>query len=129
MQIRKTNMEQWRGLYNGAWNAVVNNNVQTRPDGGGSMSIKERFFRNKLNLEFSYDDLMKLNDRLPENMKWSEVTSTLHQHHTVDGKDNIKYVSADGHFEIVYNGNNETQNQYNNPDDIRRIIITLPPQK
>lgn len=44
MQIRNTNMEQWRGLYNGAWNAVVNNNVQTRPDGGGSMSIKERFF-------------------------------------------------------------------------------------
>lgn len=62
---------------------------------------------------------MKLNDILPENMKWGEVTSTLHQHHTVDGKDNIKYISADGHFEIVYNGNNETQNQYNNPDDIR----------
>ena len=101
----------------GAWNEVINNSIQTRPS-GMSVSMEEHFFRNELNLEFSYDDLMKLNERLPENMQWGEVESDFHQHHTVDGKKNIKYVSADGHFEMVYNGYNEIQNQYNNPDDM-----------
>ena len=101
----------------GAWNAVINNNIQTRPS-GETVSMEEHFFRNELNLEFSYADLMKLNERLPDNMKWETVVATLHQNNTVNGKENIKYVSADGHFEIVYNGYNEIQNQYNNPDDM-----------
>lgn len=102
----------------GAWNAVINNNIQIRPS-GDAVSMEEHFFRNKLNLEFSYDDLMKLNEILPNDMKWYiENADTFHQNHTVDGKDNIKYVSGDGHFEIVYNGNYEIQNQYNNPYDM-----------
>ena len=36
----------------------------------------------------------------------------------VDGMENIKYVSADGHFELIYNGNNELLTQDNNPDDM-----------
>ncbi len=99
------------------WNFIISN--MASKSSSGTVSKWEHYYRNNLNIEFSYDELMKLNERLPENMKWTDdVAADFHQNHTVNGQDNIKYVSADGHFEIVYNANGEIQNQYNDTDDM-----------
>ena len=76
------------------------------------------FFRNSLNIEFSWSDFEKLQANLPPDMKWETVIASYHQNHKVNGIDNVKYVSADGHFEVVYNANNVLQTKNNNPDDM-----------
>lgn len=84
----------------------------------GVVTEWEHYYRNNLNLEFSYDELMKLNQRLPEDMRWETVAAKYHQNHKVNNKANIKYVSGCGHFEVVYNDNKEIQNRDNNTDDM-----------
>ena len=68
------------------------------------ISEEEHFFRNELNITYSYEDLQKINEVAPENVKWtlySPEKSALHQNTSSDNS-NKKYVSADGHFEAVY---------------------------
>ena len=72
-------------------------------------------------MQYSYSDFEKLNNRLPDNLKWvkcSDSASAEHQHHTVGGTNNEKWISADGHFEAVYSSAHVLQTQYNNPDDM-----------
>lgn len=111
--FRKTNYTKTEF---GGWNFIISN-MKSRPS-GGKVEEWEHYYRNNLNIEFSYDELMKLNEKLPDNMKWTTVVASFHQNHTVDGKENVKYVSGCGHFEIVFNARNEIQNQYNNTDDM-----------
>jgi len=95
--------------------------MSKRPSGWNGvvpLTIKEHYFRNSLNINFSWGEFQKLNARLPENMQWTTVIASMHQHHTVNGIENIKYVSADGHFEIIYNGAYELLTSENNPDDM-----------
>jgi RHS repeat-associated protein len=84
-----------------------------------SITQEQHYFRNSLNIEYTWETFEKLNSRLPESMKWSTVTAMLHQNHKLNNIDNVKYVSADGHFEVVYNSNNTLQTAINNSDDMR----------
>ena len=68
---------------------------------------KIHYFRNKLNVECSWSDFKKLNDRLPEGYKWKQMmppTDSMHQNTAPNTTTmrNRKYVSADGYFEAVY---------------------------
>ncbi len=104
-----TPYESWNNIISGMKSKPTNNTV----------SKWEHYYRNNLNIEFDYGTLYKLNNRLPDDLKWhEEELATYHQHHKVENKPNKKYVSACGHFEIVYNAYNEIQNIYNNPDDM-----------
>ncbi len=95
--------------------------MESRPDDWAGiipLSMREHFFRNKLNLNFTWEQFEKLSERLPNNMKWEKVIASFHQNHIVNGRENVKYVSPDGHFELVYNDNHELLTEYNNPDDM-----------
>jgi len=86
------------------------------------MYSKDHYFRNNLNIDLEWSELQKIqNDSsVPEYLKWyEEGLSTYHQHNTVDGEaSNVKYVSNDGHFEVVYNKNYVLQTIVNNPEDM-----------
>lgn len=86
---------------------------------GEAITPYEHYYRNKLNIEFDWYKFQKLKYRLPDNLQWNDnVKSDFHQYHQVNHIPNSKYVSACGHFEIIYNSKNIVQNQYNNPDDM-----------
>ena len=52
-------------------------------------------------------------------MKWDDsVAADYHQNITTNNKPNRKYVSFDGHFELVYNNDNILQTAKNNPLDM-----------
>ena len=103
--------------------------MKSKPSGWNGvipLSMNEHYFRNSLNLNFTWAQFEKLSERLSDKMQWEVVISTFHQHHTVNGKENIKYVSPDGHFELVYNGNYELLTKFNNPDDMGTYNYYLP---
>ncbi len=77
---------------------------------------KIHYFRNKLNVECSWSDFKKLNDRLPEGYKWKQMmppTDSMHQNTAPNTTTmrNRKYVSADGYFEAVYSYNGKLLNE------------------
>ena len=85
----------------------------------GAPTKAQHYFRNKLNLNFTWEQYQKLQERLPDDMKWIEnVAATLHQNNKVNGKDNRKYVSFDGHFELMFNDNNVLLTAANNCQDM-----------
>lgn len=98
------------------WNNIIKK-MDARPS-NFKINEDEHFFRNELNIEYSYGDFWKIQMRLPEEYKWSKVIADYHQNHTYNGKPNIKYVSSTGSFEIVFNANRELQTSSNNPDDM-----------
>ena len=74
------------------------------------------YFRNKLNVECSWNDFKKLNDRLPKGYKWKQMMppdDAMHQNTAPNTTTmrNRKYVSADGYFEAVYSYNGKLLNE------------------
>ena len=67
---------------------------------------EQHFFRNKLNIQFSWSTFQKLNEKLPDNLKWKELPFEQSAFHKFGQINNRKYVSACGHFEIVYTKEN-----------------------
>lgn len=93
--------------------------MDSRPNYNSEFTEVEHYNRNEFNLEFSWEEFQKLQARLPDQCKWIDsVIVSEHQNHTVNGKDNRKYVSHDGYFELIYNDNNILQTEKNNPDDM-----------
>ena len=91
--------------------------MDSRPS-GRTITPDEHYNRNEFNLEFTWEELQILQERLPDEYKWDDgVLANEHQNHTINGP-NKKYVSYDGYFELIYNGNNELQTKFNNPDDM-----------
>lgn len=73
----------------------------------GDITKEEHYFRNKLNLQFrSWSDFKKLQSRLPDKLKWSELPWYKSVYHKQWQINNRKYVSACGHFEVVYTKEN-----------------------
>lgn len=70
-----------------------------------SITEEEHFFRNCLNISFTWEQFQLLQSKLPSKYKWKELDSALenmfHQNST-PGLNNRKFVSHDGHFELVY---------------------------
>ena len=86
---------------------------------GGVITQEQHYFRNNLNLNFSWAEYEKMQERLPNDMRWKDnIAASYHQNNTVNDEPNRKYVSFDGHFELVFNGDNALQTQYNNSDDM-----------
>ena len=72
---------------------------------------KIHYFRNKLNIQYNWNDFKKLNDRLPNKYKWVKLTLTesmVHQNtaNIFEFQFNKKYLSFDGCFEVVYSYDN-----------------------
>ena len=68
-------------------------------------SAEVHYFRNRLNVEYSWEDFEKLNKRLPEKYRWEQMKWPLDKEHQNTAplfKRNKKYVSFDGYFEIVF---------------------------
>jgi RHS repeat-associated protein len=82
------------------------------------LTEEQHYFRNKLNLHFSWDQFQKLQERLPDELKWKELPFSQAAFHKFTGINNRKYVSSDGHFELVYNKDNVLLNENNNPADM-----------
>ena len=79
--------------------------MDSRPT--GNITKEEHFFRNNLNIQFEWDDFKKLNERLPDNLKWKELEEiTKSAFHKIGQINNRKYVSACEHFEIVFTKEN-----------------------
>lgn len=78
----------------------------------------DHYNRNEFDLEFTYEEIQILQERLPEEYKWDDdVLCNEHQHNTINGKNNNgKYVSYDGYFELIFNDNNVLQTEKNNPE-------------
>lgn len=53
------------------WNWALDQ-MSSRPS-GETISEEEHYFRNCLNIQFEWDDFEKLNERLPDNLKWKEL--------------------------------------------------------
>lgn len=79
------------------------------------MSPEEHYFRKQLNIEVTKTQLNQLNNKLPSPLKWSTVVADLHQENTPKETPNVKYVSADGHFEVVYSSNGKLLSEKNDP--------------
>lgn len=71
-----------------------------------SITKEQHFFRNELNLQFSWSTFETLNDRLPDNLKWKELPPEQSAFHKFGQVNNRKYVSACEHFEVVYTKEN-----------------------
>jgi RHS repeat-associated protein len=101
------------------WNSIIATKIDVDGPLLINISIADHFFRNKLNIEFSWSEMEILSsDKVPKNIRWDDnVAANLHQNHT-DGGANIKYVSGDGHFEVIYNAKHIIQNKDNNSDDM-----------
>ena len=77
---------------------------------------KIHYFRNKLNVGYSWSDFEKLNTRLPEGYKWEIMKApgdSMHQNTAPNTTTmrNKKYVSADGYFEAVYSYDGKLLNE------------------
>ena len=77
---------------------------------------KIHYFRNKLNIEYEWEDFKKLNERLPEEYKWIKLSlteSAVHQNtaNIFKFQFNKKYLSFNGYFEIVYSYDNKLLNE------------------
>jgi len=84
-------------------------------------SVEVHYFRNKLNIEYSWEEFEKLNERLPEKYRWIKMgllASWEHQKTADVGKWNSKFVSADGYFEAIYSFDNVLLNEKNAPEDM-----------
>ena len=71
-----------------------------------SITKEQHFFRNELNLQFSWETFKTLNERLPDNLKWKELPIEQSAFHKFGQINNRKYVSACEHFEVVYTKEN-----------------------
>ena len=65
-------------------------------------------------MQFEKSELTTINNLLPTPMQWGTVIANEHQKDTPDNS-NVKYVSADGHFEVIYNKNGVLLSEKNNP--------------
>ena len=88
---------------NSYWNWTINE-MPNKPT--ESPTREEHYFRNNLNLQFEWEEFQKLNERLPENLKWKELPFEQSALHKFGQINNRKYVSACEHFEIVYTKEN-----------------------
>lgn len=70
----------------------------------GDLTETQHYFRNELNLEYTYKQLEVLNQRLPNEERWKFVDTLASSYHMNGdiGTKNSKWVSADEHFEVVY---------------------------
>ena len=81
-----------------------------------SLTEEQHYFRNKLNLEYSWEDFWKLQSRLPQNYKWIRCDDSESVYHNINTKShNSKYISADGHFEVVFSLDYELVNEESDP--------------
>lgn len=71
-----------------------------------NITMEEHYLRNNLNIQYEWDDFQKLQNQLPENLKWKKLTSTQSLFHKFGQGNNRKYVSACEHFEAVYTKEN-----------------------
>ncbi|WP_317855113.1 hypothetical protein [Chakrabartyella piscis] len=74
---------------------------------------EEHYFRNKLNIELEWKKFEKLNERLPEELQWSQMSedkSIYHQNTASASGKNKKFVSGCGYFELVFSYDNQLLN-------------------
>ncbi len=76
-----------------------------------SITKEQHFFRNQLNLQFSWSAFEKLNKCLPDNLKWKKLEPEQSVFHKIGQINNRKYVSACEHFEVVYTKENYLVNE------------------
>ena len=77
----------------------------------GDLSEEQHYFRNELNLQFSWETFEILNARLPDNLKWKKLEPEQSVFHKIGQINNRKYVSACEHFEAVYTKENYLVNE------------------
>ena len=75
------------------------------------ISKEQHYFRNKLNLQYEWEDFVKLNEALPDYLQWYELPfykSIFHKFSFNESwqGNNRKYVSKCEHFEIVFTKEN-----------------------
>ena len=63
-----------------------------------SITKEQHFFRNQLNLQFSWSTFETLNERLSDNLKWRELPFEQYAFHKFGQVNNRKHVSACEHF-------------------------------
>ena len=87
----------------------------------GNVDMELHYFRNKLNrAPGSLKDMITLNSTLPINKRWvllGIINSSYHLQGT-DGEYNLKFVSANGFCEAVYNKKGILLNEKNDPVDM-----------
>lgn len=104
----------------GGVDKTVDRNIKfmnNKPD-RGKLTKEEHYFRNQLNIEFTWNDLGKLQSRLPKDLQWSKLEWYKTLFHKNKDITNQKWVSNDGHFEVVYNGDHILQSENNNATDM-----------
>ncbi len=109
--------DYWNSDWDKYWDAYcdeINGYVSLR----GSVSKELHYFRNNLNVLYDWDTLQNL----VKSGEWTQMDSkesALHQHkQDPEGKENSKWISNNGHYELVFNGNSVLQNERNNPEDM-----------
>lgn len=87
----------------------------------GNVDMEMHYFRNKLNrAPASLKELISLNRRLSINKRWIllGIMNSAYHLQGADGEYNLKFISADGFCEAVYDKNGKLQNENNNPVDM-----------
>ncbi|MCD8214371.1 MAG: hypothetical protein LUC97_01800 [Clostridiales bacterium] len=68
-------------------NPSVDEGIQYMPSRptSGKISEEEHYFRNTLNVEYSWEEFQAIRERVPERFKWHEENlNAYHQHHMVN---------------------------------------------
>ena len=83
-----------------------------------TLTQEQHYFRNRLNIEYDWDTFQKLNSVLPSKLAWSELPWDQSAFHKIGQVNNRKYVSADGHFEMVFTKENYLVNEKFSPTNM-----------
>lgn len=84
----------------------------------GSMTMEVHYFRNKLNkVPQTLNELLYLNSRLPVSRRWILLSpgNSIYHMQGKDGIYNLKFISADGFCEAVYNKDGILLSEKNDP--------------
>jgi len=91
------------------------------------LKVHQNFVNRAFGKLTGHYDRQKMNVGLPKNekeakrqgwIKLSEKASAMHQFHTEDGVKNAKWISPDGHREVVYTGKGKNQHITYDPRDV-----------
>jgi hypothetical protein len=82
------------------------------------LTKEEHFFRNNLNVQYDWGDFQILQKNLPDDLKWVELPYVQTLFHQNLALNNRKYVSADGHFEMIFDSDDILQTEDNNYRDM-----------
>lgn len=82
------------------------------------LTQEQHYFRNNLNIEYNWGTFETLQQKLPDELKRNELPWYQSVFHKFGQIDNRKYISPNGHFEMVFSEENELVDEAFSPTNM-----------